>query len=259
MHRYDITNTEELDGDFLVSVTLHAAEACEYDEDYHSALHENRIRHCHASSKTNTLMVFDHNPSEADIISKAEEYGHVFVIEPNPRAENFAFETIYNLKPIRAITEGEEDVPHWSATLHRAEFLSLLAQIPVQPDLEPSIVCKKGEWFYMYWTKVAKPEQYFEDDYFLYSVRVHETTHAIERKGYYSGNPLNLPEFQEVLGDLPTIATGVYLDEDDKITIYYPKSLSAEDQVENVFVVDTPYNGSTFQHGVLIRTREYRH
>jgi hypothetical protein len=256
---YDIAKIEELDGTFLISVVLYSKEVCDYDEDYHAALHENRIRHNHQSSKTSTMMQFDHSPSEEDILAKAEEYGHKFVIEPNPRVENFAFETIYNLKPILAITETDEEHVHWSATLHRVDFLALLSQIPIQPELEPSIVCKKGEWFYMYWTKAVRPTEFFEDDYFLYSVRVHETTKEIKRKGYYSGNPLNLPEFEEVLGDLPTIATGVYLDEDDMITIYYPKSLSGEDHVDNVFVVDTPYLGSTFHHGELIKTTEYRH
>ena len=256
--KYDITNIEEIEGNFIVSITLYSKEHFESNAEEQERLREHRIAHANYKTKTSTIMEFDHSPSDEDIIAKAEEYGHSFTTNKHQLGQNIACESVYEEGPIVAVTAGEDDAVHWSSQLHPEKHLEMLDLVDINLEVEPSSVCRKGDWLHIYWTNLTKPVQFFEDDFFAYSIRVHIDTGEIKRKGYHKGNPLGLPEFDEYIGNLPTVATGIYLDE-DRVTIYYPKTNNKEDQVLNVAMVDRPYLGTTFEDGVAIRTREYLH
>ena len=62
---YNIGSKEEVNGEFLVSITLHTKVTSDNsDSDYNF------------SSSTNQHMVFDHDPTHEDILAKAAEYNH---------------------------------------------------------------------------------------------------------------------------------------------------------------------------------------
>ena len=239
---YNIGSKEEINGEFLVSITLHTKVTNDSsDSDYEF------------SSSSNQLMLFDHDPTHEDILSKATEYGHNFTVDRSGFSEG----TVYNTKPIITITEGEDNTIEWSCKSHKSEFNTMLALLPISLEINPYSISKKGSWFYIYYPENFKPTQFFSESetYQLYSVRIHETTSEVKRKGYFRNNPLNLAEHKEVIGEKPIIGTGVYLD-DNSFTLYYPKNLG--DEVDPA-IVDKPYLGSHFKDNIFIYTREYKH
>jgi hypothetical protein len=239
---YDIGSKEEVNGEFLVSLTLHTKITNDAsDADYNF------------SSSTNQHMVFDHDPTHEDILAKAAEYNHSFTINRSTLNNG----TVYNNSPIVTTTEGEDDTTEWSCKTHKTEFDNMLALVPISLNSNPYSISKKGSWIYIYYPENLKPTQFFSDSetYQLYSVRIHKDTSEVKRKGYFRNNPSNLAEHKEVLGEKPIIGTGIYLD-DNAFTLYYPKTLG--DEVDPA-LVDKPYLGSHFKDNVLIYTREYKH
>mgnify|MGYP003653874631 CR=1 FL=1 len=239
---YDIGSKEEVNGDFLVSVTLHTKITSDAsDADYNF------------SSSTNQMMVFDHDPTHEDILAKAAEYNHNFNVDRSSLSEG----TVYNNSPIVTITEGEDDTTEWSCKSHKTEFDNMLALVPISLNNSPNSISKKGSWIYIFYLENSKPTQFFNESetYQLYSVRIHESTSEVKRKGYFRDNPLNLAEHREVIGEKTIIGTGVYLD-DNAFTLYYPKILGEE---VDPATVDKPYLGSHFKDDILIYTREYKH
>jgi len=263
-NKFDILKKiQNSEGKWELTVCLHAIERFDWSDKDHKRMHDLQIRHSHRSSHNIQPMLFDSDPSDQDIIEMAEEYGHSFEITESMQGQTRAWESVYDIGPIVAETLGEEDAVHYSPLLHPREYLETLDLIKDVITLEephPSSVTKKGDWLNMYWTTLQKPTQFFEDDHFCYSVRVHITTGETKRKIYHMGNPLGLPEFDKKLNGITPLAVGIYLDESNpRYTVYYPKSIEAKDQVEDVAIVDTPYLGTTFEDGIEIRTREYKH
>jgi|TARA_R110002051_G_C8726347_1_gene497364 hypothetical protein len=239
---YDIGSKEEVNGEFLVSLTLHTKITSDAsDADYNF------------SSSTNQHMVFDHDPTHEDILAKAAEYNHNFNVNRSSLSEG----TVYNNSPIVTITEGEDDTTEWSCKSHKTEFDNMLALVPISLNSSPNSISKKSSWIYIFYLENSKPTQFFSESetYQLYSVRIHESTSEVKRKGYFRDNPLNLEEHREVIGEKPIIGTGVYLD-DNAFTLYYPKTLG--DEVDPA-IVDKPYLGSHFRNNTFIYTREYKH
>jgi hypothetical protein len=253
---YDINKTEQIGDEFILSVTLHSKVDSDWTDEYHTELLNNMTAHTQFKSSTGSMMTFDHNPSHEEIISKAEEYGHEFIIDKKVN-QDFAYGNLADTRPIVTKTEGEEDTIEYTRNLHPDEFTNLYNQVPISIDLLPTSICKKGNLFYLYYVERLKPTQWFGEDetFFLYSVRIHEDTSEIKRKGYNKGNPNNLPEHRDILGERPIIAVGEYLDE-NAFTLYYPKILGEE---VDPAIVDKPYLGSHFKDDILIYTREYKH
>ncbi len=239
---YEIGSKKEIDGQFFISINLHTKIVGDAsDKDYSF------------SSSTNQHMVFDHDPTHEDILAKAAEYDHDFTIERATLKDG----SVYNNSPILSITEGEDDTTEWSCKTHKVEFDNMLSLVPITLDTTPYSISKKGSWLYIYYPETHKPTQFFSESetYQLYSVRIHESTSEVKRKGYFRNNPLNLAEHREVIGEKPIIGTGIYLD-NNAFTLYYPKTLG--DEVDPA-LVDKPYLGSHFKDNVLIYTREYKH
>ena len=238
---YNIGSKEEINGEFLVSITLHTKVTNDAsDTDYNF------------SSSTNQHMVFDHDPTHEDILAKATEYGHNFTINRSSFSEG----TVYSTTPVVTKTDGEEDTTEWTSTIHKSEYDTMLALVPISLNTNPHSISKKGSWFYIYYLENSKPTQFFSESetYQLYSVRIHEDTNETKRKGYFRNNPLNLAEHRDVVGEKPIIGTGVYLD-DNAVTLYYPKNLG--DEVDPA-TVNKPYLGSHFKNNNLVYTREYK-
>jgi hypothetical protein len=253
---YTINKKEELNGEFIISITLNSKVNSDWTEEYSEELLKNMTGHTRFQSSTGEIMVFDHDPTHEDILEKATEYGHEFSVDKKVK-QDFAYGNLADTRPIVTKTEGEEDTVEYTRNLHPDEFTALYNQVPVVIDLLPTSICKKGKLFYLYYVERLKPTQWFNDSetFFLYSVRIHEDTEEIKRKGYNKGNPNNLPEHRDILGERPIIAAGEYLDE-NAITLYYPKTLGEE---VDPAIVDKPYLGSHFKDDILIYTREYKH
>jgi len=77
----------------------------------------------------------------------------------------------------------------------------------------PAKIGKQGDVYYLYYPGDCKPDC-FEEDYYLYSVRIDNTLgEIVGRKGYSRGNPLGKSR------DYCIVATGVLVGE-DRYTLY---------------------------------------
>ena len=246
---WKVLNKEEVAGEYLVTVELVSVASCNYTEEVHEQLHEELIGHTHRTVISTTLLTFDHDPTTEDVGTAVDETGFCPILAD------------VDIVVIKTITEGEEDVLEYNAKLQPTEFAALFDMLPISVEVIPTSMSLKGDWLHLYYAsaKHEPPTQFFIDSFFLYSVRIHKNTGEIRRKGYNKGLTLasevtsTLVGFEEIENIL---ATGTYLDE-PRVTIYHMKSSDEKDYVTNVATVEIPYYGTTFENGVVIRTREY--
>lgn len=259
----------------LMTIEMTTIEPVEYNKNLHNELHDNLIEHSHRSSITTDFFVFDHEPTNEDIENALEEYGFSPFFEDVDRdvivmygAGNLELDG-QTLKrknaPIITNTDGEDDVLEFNKQIHPNEFKKLYDMLPIAVDEMPSSMSLKGDWLYMYYVNAESrpPEQFeFEENFFIYSVRVHKDTGEIRRKGYNKVDSLpkeitsSLQDYENTICG-PIVAVGIFLDE-PRITVYYMKSFDLEDRVENVTTVEIPYYGTTWENETILRTRMYK-
>jgi hypothetical protein len=260
----------ECGGTWFVNVRMVAVDPCEYDDETHENLHNGMATHCHRLDITRDCFDFDHEPTsdevEAEVIAtgfepKKPKAGspETFVYTGNPTTTDQGI--ALNADPVKTITDGEESVFEYSRVIHPTEYNELFSMLPITVDDKPTSMCLKGDWIYLYYARAGspRPEQFFDRDFFLYSIRVHKDTGEVRRKGYNKGLTLTDEEFNSLEGasDLEgIIATGYYLDE-PRYAIYYQCSSDPADYVADAAVVEKPYMGDTWENGVKVRTRKY--
>jgi hypothetical protein len=269
---WEVAKTEEIEGTYLVTVSMTSADPYQYTEALHEELHNELIPHTHRYSTSVDLLTFDHSPSTEDIEEAViglgfsmklpeVDNGVIVMYGPSNLEINNDGEVVRKTSAIKTITSGEEDVLEYNAKLHHVKFLELLSMVPVSLEKTPTSMSLKGDWLHLYYVSKEglPPLQFFSDKFYLYSVRIHKDTGEIRRKGYNKGMALSntITDALEGFNEINNIAaTGVYLDE-PRVTIYYMKSSDKKEYVENVAVVDIPYYGTTWENGKVIRTREY--
>lgn len=267
---WEVISKNQIDNTFILTVSTVSVDPCEYDNDLHTKLHEGMSSHSHRKIIKTELITFDHDPTDSEIESELISLGFNPVIQSCVYGSTFAFSgnvelknnnTVQKTTPIKTVTDGEDDVFEYSRILHPVNFQELYNMIPIDLDEIPTSMSKKGNWLFLYYVKEGsvRPEQFFNEDYFLYSVRIHKDTGQILRKGYNKGLTLTEDEMSNLEGTdniENVIATGYFLDE-PKTTIYYMRSSEPEDFVNNPAVVEIPYLGTTWQDGVKLHTREY--
>ena len=267
---WEVKSKSENDGTFFVNVRLVSVDPCEYDDETHDNLHRSMATHTHRKSIRHEWYEFDHDPSTEELQAAIDADG----FDPKkpdftglvtyPHTGNAVVKdqvTMQNPDPIKSITEGEDDVYEYSAVLHPTEFNELFSMLPITVDDKPTSMCKKGDWLYLFYVRDGseRPAQFFDEDFFLYSVRVHKDTGETRRKGYNRGLTLTEEELNQLEGadELENIiATGYFLDE-PYTTLYYMCSSEPEDYVADAAVVEVPYLGTTWENGVKFRTRKY--
>jgi hypothetical protein len=113
----------------------------------------------------------------------------------------------------------------------------------------PAKIGRQGEVYYLYYPGNCKPDC-FEEDYYLYSVRVDNTLgEVVGRKGYTAGNPLKKSR------DYCVVATGVFVGE-DKYTLYSaPDGSCLED--DEVLEMSKGLVGYTYSGEDLLYKTEY--
>tara|TARA_R110000822_G_scaffold140019_3_gene277749 strand:- start:895 stop:1671 length:777 start_codon:yes stop_codon:yes gene_type:complete len=247
---WQVRKSEVIGDTHLVTVTMTSVDPNQYTEEIHNKLHENLTSHSHRFSVSTNLFTFDHEPTDEDIEEAVTNIGFSPDLTPSKPSS------------IKTTTVGESDVLEYSANFHPAEFLELLNMVPISLDENPTSMSLKGDWLHLYYVneKHTPPSQFFSNSFFLYSVRIHRTTGQIKRKGYNKGLTLG-SDVTDTLAGFDSIenivAEGIYLDE-PLVAIYYMKSSDEKDYVESFAVVDTPYYGTTWENGNIIRTREYK-
>jgi hypothetical protein len=247
---WQVSKSEVIGETHLVTITMTSVDPNQYTGELHEKLHDGLVAHTHRISISTNLFTFDHKPTDEDIEEAITNNGFSPDLQASPKPS-----------AIKAITTGELDILEYSATIHPTKYLELFNMIPISIEEPPTSMSLKGDWFYLYYITVnyTPPKQFFNDEFLIYSVRIHKDTGVVRRKGYRKGLGLSA-EVTSTLGGFSSIenilGTGFYLDE-DLVTIYYMKSSDEKDYVESFAVVDTPYYGTTWENGKVIRTREY--
>ena len=267
---WDVVFSDVIGSDHILTISMVSVGACRYDATLRRKLQEGLSSHTHRKMVRTEAFIFDHPPSDKEIEEELLKSGFNPIIQECVEHSTFAFNgnvtvenniTVQMNAPIKTVTAGQEDVLEYSATLHPAEFNKLYEMLPITVDEKPTSMSIKGDWLYLYYVRASgsRPTQFFDDNYFLYSVRVHKNTGQVVRKGYNKGLTLNEEEMS-TLQDSGTfeniIATGYYLDE-PRTTLYYMRSSKPEDFVNNPAVVEIPYLGTTWENGSILHTREY--
>ena len=248
---WQVRKSEVIGETHLVTVTMTSVDPHQFTEELHNKLHNDLTSHSHRFSVSTNLFTFDHEPTDEDIEEAVTNNGFSPNLLPSPKPS-----------AIKAITTGEVDILEYSATIHSTKYLELFNMIPISIEEPPTSMSLKGDWLYLYYivADFTPPRQFFTEEFFIYSVRIHKDTGVVRRKGYRQGLGLS-EEVTSTLEGFSSIenilGTGFYLDE-DLVTIYYMKSSDEKDYVESFAVVDTPYYGTTWEDGNIIRTREYK-
>jgi len=267
---WEVVFSNVIDDKHILTISMVSVDACHYDDELHHKLHEGMSSHSHRKIVKTEAFIFDHYPSDEEIEEELINNGFNPIIQECIGYATFAFSgnvavenntTLQMTAPIKTVTEGQEDVFEYSALLHPEEFDNLYGMLPITVEDRPTSMSIKGSWLYLYYVRDShsRPTQFFDDDYFLYSVRVHKDTGQVVRKGYNKGLTLTEEEIS-TLQDAETfeniIATGYYLDE-PRITLYHMRSSEPEDFVNNPAIVEIPYLGTTWENGSILHTREY--
>jgi hypothetical protein len=267
---WEVTAHSEAGGTHILTLTTVSVDLHPTSTDFHDTLHNEMVTHGHRKQVKMECLTFDSYPTDEEIEIALTEIGFNPVIqEPT---ELVTFSRVGNIRldngvvsqdtaPIKTVTNGQPDVIEYSRTLHPTEYNNLYNMIPITLTEYPSSLCLKEDWIHLYYVRENSnpPDQFFDQDFFLYSVRVNRVTSEILRKGYNKGLDLSAEQLAALPGseDLENIiAVGHYLDE-PKITIYYMRSSEPEDFVSNPAVVEIPYFGTTWENGSILHTREY--
>lgn len=264
----------EQGGEHILTIKMTSIGPCKYSDELHDELHNELIAHEHRISSSTDSFEFDHYPTDSEIneavlstgfnpILDDVERGVIVMYGPgNLNVDPNNGKVSRKLEAIRTITNGKE-VIEYNAILHPKEYMELFNMIPIDIKEAPSSMSLKEDWLHLYYVNATHtpPSQFFDEDFHVYSVRINKNTGEFKRKGYHIGMTLSPGVTKSLIGfkDMDNIlATGVYLDE-PLVTLYHMKSSDKSDYVDNPLVTDVPYYGTTFENGVIIRTREYRH
>jgi hypothetical protein len=270
---WEVVNSCKIGDSYLITISMVSVDVCIYNDSLHHTLHEEMITHGHRKQVQTEAFFFEEGyPTNDEIEIVLEEYGFNPVISSGntdlvtfARAGNIAITgndvVTQIVAPIISVTEGQEDIVEYSATLHPNEFNNLYEMIPIEVTDKPTSMSLKGDWLHLYYAKenLPPPDQFFDRNFFLYSVRIHKDTSQVLRKGYNKGLDLTAEQLAELPGATEIdniIAVGHYLDE-PKTTIYYMRSSNPEDHVNDPAVVEIPYLGTTWLDGKIQHTREY--
>lgn len=268
---WEVIASNEINNMHILTISMVSVDHHSTDTEFHETLHNEMITHGHRKQVRTECFTFNTYPSDEEIEAALIERGFNPTIS-NPtdlitfaRTGNIVIDPEENVvqatAPIKAVTEGQEDSLEYSRTLHPTEYNELYNLIPISLTEYPSSLCKKGDWIHLYYVREnsTPPDQFFDQNFFLYSIRVNINTSEVLRKGYNKGMDLSEEQLALLPGseDLENIvAVGHYLDE-PKTTIYYMRSSNPEDFVSNPAVVEIPYFGTTWENGVILHTREY--
>ena len=257
---WKVKKSEVINGEHLVTVELISKDAFQYDELLHTELHSEKINHTHHYAVTTDLLTFDHEPTSSEIEEVVINRGFNPVLECNSSELEVDSNnnTIRKTDPIRIITEGEEDVFEYNSRVHPVEFAKIFNMLPISVESIPTSISLKGDWIYLYYVSEDShpPTQFFTEDFLLYSVRVHKDTGEIKRKGYVKVVSLeeSLTSTLEGFNNVDNIiGTGVFLDE-PKVTIYHTKE---GEEADPLTPTDTPYYGTTWENGKIVKERKY--
>jgi hypothetical protein len=258
----------ECGGTWFVNVRLVSIDPYEYGASLHDQLHANLATHQHRIEKLSDCFDFDHEPTLEELQAAIDATGfnpHRTTIGTIPTVVRTGNPTLQgnvvriNSDPVVSNTPGFGDVYEYSASENSNEFEEVYALVPLEIDERPTAIAIKDEWIHLQYVRAgSRPEQFFDTDHDLYSVRVNKTTGEVRRKVYDEDVDFTDEEYAQFDGapDKDVIVgVGRWLDQ-PRVTLYYPEEI-IEEGASNEFLVEVPLIGATWEHGVKIRTRRY--